>query len=329
VLPSVPVIQASGLWKRFGSYDAVRGVDITVQSGECVGLLGPNGAGKTSIVRMIYGLSPISAGRLEVFGEAISSHARSIKARIGVVAQEDNLDPVLTVRENLEVYAGYFRLPAAEARKRAEEILAFMELEEKAEDTVENLSGGMKRRLAVGRGLINQPHLLLLDEPTTGLDPFARHLVWQRLRRLKAAGTTMLLTTHYMEEASQLCDRLIILHQGEIVEEGSPRGLVRQHAGKEAVELGIAAKELPALLQPVAAQVRGHQRFGDDVVLFTDHGLELMDAVCRESAVRGIELRYRQLRQANLEDVFLRLTGMNLREEQDDSGEAERKGGAE
>jgi lipooligosaccharide transport system ATP-binding protein len=309
-----PVILASKLVKKYGDFEAVKGVDFNVRPGECFGLLGPNGAGKTSIVRMIYGFSPVTAGTLRIFGEDIMSRPRTIKARMGVVPQDDDLDPALSVRENMIVYAGYFEIRKDVARKRTEEILAFMDLMDKVDEPVENLSGGLKRRLALGRGLINHPDLLLLDEPTTGLDPHARHLVWQRLRRLKEDGATMLLTTHYMDEASQLCDRLIIVFQGKIVEEGQPEVLVKRYLGKEALELGFGHYS-DILFSDSEKMIRSRQRMGDELVLFTDHGLELMEKVSEQASRQQISLRYRRLRPSNLEDVFLQLTSESLRED--------------
>lgn len=309
-----PVVLASNLVKQYGDFEAVKGVNFTVYQGECFGLLGPNGAGKTSIVRMVYGFSPVTAGKLEVFGKDIMSKARAIKSRIGVIAQDDDLDPVLSVRENLLVYAGYFHIRRETALKRTGEILAFMDLMDKADEPVENLSGGLRRRLTLGRGLINQPELLLLDEPTTGLDPYARHLVWHRLRKLKEGGTTMLLTTHYMEEASQLCDRLIIVYQGKIVEEGQPDELIERHIGKEALELGIGDQHSDSLFENSLELIRSRQRMGDDLVLFTDHGLELMDRVSAQASRQQLAIRYRRLRPSNLEDVFLQLTGEPLQD---------------
>lgn len=309
-----PVVLASNLVKKYGDFEAVKGVNFTVYQGECFGLLGPNGAGKTSIIRMVYGFSPVTAGRLEVFGKDIMSKARAIKSRIGVIAQDDDLDPVLSIRENLLVYAGYFHIRRETALKRTGEILAFMDLMDKADEPVENLSGGLRRRLTLGRGLINQPELLLLDEPTTGLDPYARHLVWHRLRKLKEGGTTMLLTTHYMEEASQLCDRLIIVYQGKIVEEGQPDALIERHLGKEALELGIGGQHSDSLFENSLELIRSRQRMGDDLVLFTDHGLELLDRVSAQASRQQLAIRYRRLRPSNLEDVFLQLTGEPLQD---------------
>lgn len=306
------IIYANNLVKKFGDFEAVRGVSFTVAQGECFGLLGPNGAGKTSVVKMVYGFSPVTSGSLQVFGRSISGHARQIKARIGVVPQEDNLDPELTVMENLLVYAGYFRLKKEVARERAREVLDFMELTEKAHTAVNSLSGGMKRRLTLGRALINRPELLILDEPSTGLDPYARHMVWQRLRRLKDAGTTMLLTTHYLEEASQLCDRLVILHQGKILEEGSPEGLIESHVGREVLELEVAPGERNSILAANAALIKDHHILGDNILLFTNRGKELDAAVAGQAASGAISVSYRRLRPSNLEDVFLKLTGETL-----------------
>lgn len=313
------VVSARGLVKRFGDFEAVKGVTFSVLQGECFGLLGPNGAGKTSIVRMISGFSPVASGRLEVFGEDITTRARSIKARMGLVSQEDNLDPELTVRENLLVYAGYFRIRKDLAKKRAAEILDFMDLTDKSGQAVEHLSGGLKRRLTIGRSLINSPELLILDEPTTGLDPYARHLVWQRLRKLRESGTTMLLTTHYLEEASQLCDRLIIIHRGAILEEGAPRELVARHVGKDALELGVDPRERDTLLEGCEEMVKARLALGDDLVVFSDHGRDLAERVAGSAARLEISLDYRRIRPANLEDVFLILTGETL---EGDSGES-------
>lgn len=305
-------IEAQHLTKRFGAFTAVHDVDFSVKPGECFGLLGPNGAGKSSIAKMIYAFSPISAGELKVLGEDIERFPRAIKARLGVVAQEDNLDPELSVRDNLLIYAGYFRLSKKEASRRADEILHFMDLERKSLAIVETLSGGQKRRLTIGRALINEPELLILDEPTTGLDPFARHLVWQRLRKLKEAGTTMFLTTHYLEEASQLCDRLIILHQGEIVEEGTPSELVERHVGSEALELGVRPELRQRFKDWGEPFSKGFHEFGDDFVIFTEHGERLAQELRSRAAKEGISLSYQRLRPTHLEDVFLKLTGETL-----------------
>ncbi|ADI00828.1 ABC transporter related protein [Syntrophothermus lipocalidus DSM 12680] len=308
------IVQALDLVKRFGNLTAVAGVSFSVRRGECFGLLGPNGAGKTSIVKMIYGLSPITSGQLWVSGLDVHKNAREVRKRIGVVPQEDALDPELTVMENLLVYSSYFRIAREEARHRAAEILAFLELEDKSNTPVENLSGGMKRRLTIGRALINRPELLILDEPTTGLDPYARRIIWQRLRHLQAEGTTILLTTHYLEEASQLCDRLVILHRGRIIEEGAPRELVARHAGKEALEIEA---DIPIHEKIVAAGgdlVRDWLSLGDRLVLFTDRGRELSRRLNNGDPALATECGWQWLRPANLEDVFLKLTGVRLEE---------------
>ncbi|MDA8441733.1 MAG: ABC transporter ATP-binding protein [Peptococcaceae bacterium] len=306
------IVEARNIVKKFAEFVAVNGINFAVKPGECFGLLGPNGAGKTSTVRMIYGFSPVTAGSLKVFGRDIMTDARKIKARIGIVSQDDNLDPDLSVRENLMVYAGYFRIARELARQRTEEILEFMDLRDKAEEVVDHLSGGLRRRLTLGRALINQPELLILDEPTTGLDPYARHLVWQRLRKLKQAGTTMLLTTHYLEEASQLCDRLIVIYRGEILEEGTPLELIERHVGKDALELGVVPEQREAVTDSAAHLVKASQTLGDDLVLFSNHGRELSTAVNEWAERQGIPLSYQRLRPANLEDVFLKLTGETL-----------------
>lgn len=314
------VVLASGLVKRFGDFEAVKGINLSVSGGECFGLLGPNGAGKTSIVKMVYGFSPVTSGKLTVFGEDIMARARIVKARIGVVPQEDNLDPELTVRENLLVYAGYFRMRRDLASRRAGEILEFMDLAEKSGEVVGHLSGGQKRRLTIGRALINQPELLILDEPTTGLDPYARHLVWQRLRKLKEAGTTMLLTTHYLEEASQLCDRLVVIHKGKVLEEGTPTGLIELHVGGEALELEIDQQQLEDLLEGTGDMVKARQALGDVLVLYTNHGRELAERLSKRAAGLGITLDSQRIRPTNLEDVFFKLTGETLK---GDPGESE------
>lgn len=303
------IIVAKDLVKKFGDFTAVKGVSFTVNRGECFGLLGPNGAGKTSVARMIYGFSPVTAGKLEVFGLDIMNASRKIKASIGVVPQEDNLDPELTVWDNLVIYASYFLLSKELARQRAAEIMRFMDLEDKARAVVEELSGGLKRRLTIGRAMLNQPALLILDEPTTGLDPYARHLVWQRLKGLKEAGTTMLLTTHYLEEAEQLCDRLLIFYQGEILEQGTPLDLLERHTGADAIELGLEKEQLDSLLTGSEDLLKGRQQRGEDWILFTNQGRVLADRLNNRSAELAIPVRYQRHRPANLEDVFLKLTG--------------------
>ena len=308
------IVYAENLFKQFGDFEAVKGVTFSVARGECFGLLGPNGAGKTSIVKMMYGFSPITSGLMRVFGEDIKTNARGIKARIGIVPQEDNLDPELSVLENLMVYAGYFQIKKEVAADRARQVLEFMELTDKAATAVNNLSGGLKRRLTLGRALLNHPEILILDEPTTGLDPYARHMLLQRLRRLKESGTTMCLTTHYLEEASQLCDRLVILHKGTILEEGSPQALIDFHVGKEALELGVDVNFQKCLLEDLGDLVKGQQLLGDVLLVFTNKGAELVNLVSARAYTRSITVNYQRLRPTNLEDVFLKLTGESLNE---------------
>src|SRR5215207_7143511 len=232
-----PLIEARGLVKRFGEFTAVDGIDVVVRRGEAFGFLGPNGAGKSSTMRMIGCTSPVTAGELRVFGMDPARDGRRIRARLGVVPQHDQLDAELTVEENLVIYGRYFDIPRAECRRRAAELLEFVQLSERRNSRVEPLSGGMKRRLTIARSLISQPDLLLLDEPTTGLDPQARHALWDRLYRLKRQGVTLVLTTHYMDEAEQLCDRLVVMDGGRIVAEGSPRELIEEHSTREVLEL--------------------------------------------------------------------------------------------
>lgn len=303
------VIQAIGLTKLYNGFRAVDGISFQVKKGECFGFLGPNGAGKTTTVKMIYCFSPPTSGILRVFGLDVRKHPREIKKQIGVVFQEDNLDPELTVGENLYLHAGYFRIPAREAAERIKELLALLELGEKAPVLVEELSGGMKRRLAIARALINHPRALILDEPTTGLDPQARHLVWQRLRQLQSWGVTLLLTTHYLEEASYLCNRLVIMDQGRILEEGEPQALVSKHIGKEVLELGGVSPEVQeALLKEIKDKIYGYQSSEDVLFLYPQRGRELL----RWLQSNSYEFTSQLLRPATLEDVFLKLTGRAL-----------------
>jgi lipooligosaccharide transport system ATP-binding protein len=253
------VIRARGLTKRFGDFTAVDGIDFDVAAGEAFGFLGPNGAGKTSTMRMIGCVSPTSGGELRVLGMDPATHGPAIRARIGVVPQDNSLDSELTVLENLLIYGRYFDLPRSVIRMRAEALLEFVQLTERARDEVEPLSGGMKRRLTIARSLINEPDLLLLDEPTTGLDPQARHLLWDRLYRLKQQGVTLVLTTHYMDEAEQLCDRLVVMDRAQIVAEGSPRELIEQYSTREVLELRFPVRdaEAAAVASPVPAYLGG------------------------------------------------------------------------
>lgn len=302
------VVVARGLVKCFGPLVAVDGIDFSVLRGECYGFLGPNGAGKTSTLKMIYGASPLTAGELRVLGLEVRRHARAIKRQIGVVPQETNLDPDLRVRQNLLTYGRYFDLPAGEAGRRADELLAFMELSAKAGARIDQLSGGMKRRLLVARALIHRPSLLLLDEPTTGLDPQARHLIWQRLRHLKRQGVTLILTTHYMEEAAQLCDRVMVMDRGRVLVEGAPQELVEGEVGREVVELRVEEREEAALLSQIPGDAYTVERSGDTLYIFSDRALDIMQAL---KAAQVGNLLYRP---ATLEDLFLKLTGRELRE---------------
>lgn len=299
-------IEARALVKRFGKFEAVAGIDLEVHRGECFGLLGVNGAGKTTTVRMVQCVSPPSSGQLQVLGMDVASQARGIKARLGVVPQEDNLDPDLRVAENLWVYARYFDLGRTESRRRIDELLRFVQLHDRANARVTTLSGGMKRRLVLARAMVNSPEMLLLDEPTTGLDPQARHWVWSRLRSLRSAGVTMLLTTHYMEEAAQLCDRLALVDAGKLLAVGAPDDLVRQHVGTQCVELRLTGEKVAvgAALEGVA----GHwQQVGDTVYLYPEGNVDW-------AALEAIPHRRLVQRPASLEDLFLRLTGRELRE---------------
>lgn len=299
------VVAARKLVKKYNGMEAVKGIDFTVRARECFGILGPNGAGKSSTINMLIGLSPVTAGELRVFGLDVRTAARQIKRRLGVVPQDNNLDTDLTVMQNLVVYASYFNIPRHTARTRGLELLKFFDLAAKSGEKVEHLSGGMKRRLTIARALINDPELVVLDEPTTGLDPQARHLVWQRLFRLKERGVTLILTTHYMEEAGQLCDRLVIMDRGTILDTGTPRDLVHRHIGTEVLELGRAAAEADTLLAAVGPLIRGYQVVGDDLVLYPRDGRALLGAL-QDRQHRFARLL---LRPASLEDVFLKLTG--------------------
>jgi lipooligosaccharide transport system ATP-binding protein len=306
-----PLIRGVGITKRFGRFVAVDGIDFLVEPGEAFGFLGPNGAGKTSTMRMVGCVSVPTSGELRILGMDPAVDGARIRARLGVVPQEDSLDTELTVLDNLVIYGRYFGLPLAEIRRRVDQLLDFMQLGDRRDDLVNPLSGGMKRRLTIGRALINEPDLLLLDEPTTGLDPQARHLLWDRFYQLKREGVTMVLTTHYMEEAEQLCDRLVIMDEGRIVAEGSPRQLIERHSTREVVELRFATPEqqdaaVPRLdgagerVEPVA----------DRVLVYTQHGDDTVARVNADGIVPDSVL----VRRGSLEDVFLRLTGRSLDE---------------
>jgi lipooligosaccharide transport system ATP-binding protein len=307
-----PLIRARELVKRFGDFEAVRGIDVDVRRGEAFGFLGPNGAGKSSTMRMIGAVSPPSGGDLRVFGLDPVTHGSQIRARIGVCPQEDTVDSELRVRENLVVYGRFFGLGRAECRARADELLAFVSLADWADAKVEALSGGMKRRLTIARALVNSPQLLLLDEPTTGLDPQARHLVWERLFRLKQQGVTLVLTTHYMDEAEQLCDRLVVMDRGKIVAEGSPQALIDQYSTREVTELRFADDGHADLAGAVADRVgelaSRVEVLPDRLLLYANDGEAAAAAVNRG----GLRPTSVLVRRSSLEDVFLRLTGRSL-----------------
>jgi lipooligosaccharide transport system ATP-binding protein len=302
------LVHARGLTKRFGGFTAVNAVNFDVRTGEAFGFLGPNGAGKTSTMRMIACSSPVTEGDLTVIGMDPRSQAAQIKARLGVVPQIDNLDAELTVLENLLMYARYFDLPTSVARPRALELLEFMQLAERAGDQVEPLSGGMKRRLTIARALINDPELLILDEPTTGLDPQARHLLWERLYRLKQRGATLIITTHYMDEAEQLCDRLVVMDKGRIAAEGSPRSLIEHYSSRDVVELRFQVGENQLAADKLAGLGDRVEVLPDRVLLYADDGDACVDAVHE----RGVTPLSVLVRRSTLEDVFLRLTGRTL-----------------
>jgi lipooligosaccharide transport system ATP-binding protein len=301
------LVQARGLRKSFGGFEAVRGVDVDVAPGEIFGFLGPNGAGKSSTMRMIACVSPRSGGELSVLGMDPDVDGPRIRARIGVVPQLDNLDTELTVRENLEIYGRYFGLSRAHVRRKAVELLELAQLGDRGDAAVESLSGGMKRRLTIARSLVNDPELLLLDEPTTGLDPQARHLLWDRLYRLKGEGVTQIVTTHYMDEAEQLCDRLVVMDAGVIVAEGSPGELIARYSTREVLELRFPPGTAPPVetVEQLADRV---EVLPDRLLLYTSHG----DHLQAELARRGLTPLSALVRRSSLEDVFLRLTGRSL-----------------
>jgi len=300
------VIEAEHLRKTFGALVAVDDLSFSVAAGECFGILGPNGAGKTSTIRMVYAFSPPSGGTLHVLGLDITRQARAVKSRIGVCQQENNIDPDLTVLQNLEIFARYFNIPAAEATRRSRELLRFMALDHRENSRAVDLSGGMIRRLVMARALLNRPELLILDEPTTGLDPQSRHQVWERLEELRADGLSILLTTHNMDEASRLCDRLIIVDRGRLLVEGKPAELVRRHVGRHVIEIVDPAEGLPAFLRE-----RGvlFENIGHRLIVDLEDGTALYREISERFCEGGCIMRM-----ATLEDVFLRLTGRELRE---------------
>ena len=306
------LVHVRGLRKSYGDFEAVKGIDLDVWRGEAFGFLGPNGAGKSSTMRMIGAVSPASAGTLRILGMDPATEGPSIRGRLGVCPQDDTLDTELTVRENLTIYGRYFGLSRAECRLRADELLEFVALTEKAKVKVDELSGGMKRRLTIARSLVSKPDLLLLDEPTTGLDPQARHLLWDKLFRLKQAGVTLIITTHYMDEAEQLCDRLVVMDGGLIAAEGSPAQLIRDYSTREVTELRFGPEVMQSDHDALAGKVEDlAQRIEvlpDRLLLYTDDGEHAVAAVHE----RGLEPAAVLVRRSTLEDVFLRLTGRTL-----------------
>ncbi len=301
------LIIARNLTKKFGNFTAVDKIDFEIRKGECVGLLGPNGAGKTTTVRMIYCFLPLTEGELEVGGMSVTKKAREIKSLIGVAPQEDNLDPDFSVLKNLLVYSRYFDISNEEAAKRANEQLQFFKLFEKRNVQIDELSTGMKRRLILARSLINKPQILLLDEPTTGLDPQARHLVWDEIRSLRKLGVTIVITTHYMEEASELCDRVLIMDNGKIIEQGHPAELVRKYVGDDVLEIDND-ENLLKTLESEFAEV-SYEVFGDRVHVFSVKPHGVFERFVKQHRGKNVTIR-----NANLEDVFLKLTGRSLRD---------------
>jgi lipooligosaccharide transport system ATP-binding protein len=306
--PAAPLVEARGLVKRFGEFTAVDGIDVEVRPGEAFGFLGPNGAGKSSTMRMIGAVSPVTEGYLQVLGMDPAADGPAIRARLGVVPQEDSLDLELTLEENLLIYGRYFDLPRKVLRERIGELLDFVQLSERRASKVDALSGGMKRRLVIARSLINDPELVLLDEPTTGLDPQARHVLWDRLYRLKQQGVTLILTTHYMDEAEQLCDRLVVMDGGRIVAEGAPRELIAAHTSREVVELRFAVDAQDAALPLLEGLADRIEVLPDRVLLSTDDA----DGTVAEVLGRGLSPAALVTRRSTLEDVFLHLTGRQL-----------------
>lgn len=305
------LLSARGLTKTFGDFTAVDGIDIEVRRGESFGFLGPNGAGKSSTMKMVAATSPPSAGELRILGLDPVTNGAAIRARLGNCPQQDNLDEEITVEENLYVYGRYFGLPRRVIRERIDELLDFAQLTERRKDKVEPLSGGMKRRLTIARSLINEPEILLLDEPTTGLDPQARHVLWDKLFRLKRQGVTLIITTHYMDEAEQLCDRLVVMDRGRIVAEGSPRSLIGSYSTREVLELRLPLDEqadhadAAHLVEGVGERV---EALPDRLLVYTDHGDAALEAVHD----RGLQPLSAIVRRSTLEDVFLHLTGRTL-----------------
>jgi lipooligosaccharide transport system ATP-binding protein len=300
------LVTATDLTKKYGTFTAVDGISFEIRDGECFGFLGPNGAGKTSTIKMIHCVSPVTSGSLIVNGMPAHIDNRAIKRMTGVIPQEITLDVDLTVSENLAVFAHFFDIPKREAKTRIAGLLEFVELESKRKSKIDELSTGMKRRLLIARALLNQPKLIVADEPTTGLDPQAKHLIWQRLRQLKTQGATLILTTQYMEEAQQLCDRVVIMHRGKILKEGVPSNLVTEEIGREVVEIRIAKEEDEKIIGRLSSLACGHERVGDTLYFYCRDGQDVMKRLIE------LDLPNYLTRPATLEDVFLKLTGRGL-----------------
>ena len=303
-----PVISARQLTKTYGDFTAVAGIDFDVAPGESFGLLGPNGAGKSTTMRMVGAVSTRTAGELSILGLDPNQHGPDIRSQLGVVPQQDNLDQELRVRDNLLVYGRYFGLPRALVAERADALLEFAQLTDRKKAKVDDLSGGMKRRLTIARALINEPRILLLDEPTTGLDPQARHILWDRLFRLKERGTTLVLTTHYMDEAEQLCDRLVVVDKGQIMAEGSPAALIRAYSSKEVLEVRFGSDKNAEAAERMAAVGDRLEVLPDRILVYSENGEASLEAITR----LGLEPITSLVRRSSLEDVFLRLTGRSL-----------------
>ncbi len=306
-MQSEVVVEAESLAKKFGDLMAVDNINFRVFKGECFGFLGPNGAGKTTTIKMVNCVLPLTAGKLTIAGMDVTKQGREIKKMIGVAPQEDNLDPDFTVLHNLIVYARYFDIPKVEATRRAEELLRFVQLEEKCSVLIDQLSSGMKRRLILARALINEPQILILDEPTTGLDPQGRHLIWDKVRRLQRQGVTIVLTTHYMEEAAQLCDRTVIMDNGKIIEEGNPSDLIKKYVGEEVLEVAYD-EEVLKFLRNAFPDAR-LDVVSDRIQVFSSQPRGVFAQILSKFSFKAA-----MIRDANLEDVFLRLTGRRLRE---------------
>nr|CRH07091.1 ABC transporter, ATP-binding protein (NodI) [Candidatus Magnetococcus massalia] len=304
------IISAQGVCKRYGGKPVVNHIDFAVPTGSCFGILGPNGAGKSTTLRMLTGLTPVDEGTLLVFDQPMSPECRTVQDRLGVVAQEDNLDEDLSVWENILVHGRYFGLADEQIKPRISKLLTFAKLEDRADAAVRTLSGGMKRRLVIARSLVAEPELVVLDEPTTGLDPQARHLIWQRLRQLKEQGITLLLTTHYMEEAAQLCDRLLVLDSGDILDQGTPQELISRHVEPEVIEIRAESSLNGTLLDPAEfPNLKARlEKIGDTLFCYTEHAAEIMQILAHRHDLTML------VRPANLEDVFLKLTGRELRD---------------